>query len=149
LNHAHLEKDEQTELEQLIKSGRNSARVISRARVLLLLDRSQGKKNTIQEVVENGMVSQGTVYNVKQHYFAEGLAGALYDKPRTGRPIVKTTGVIEAHLVAIACSDPPQGQARWTLRLLADKLVELEVVDNISHVTVGSTLKKMKLSLGK
>ena len=146
--HIHLEKDERTKLEQLIKSGQNSARVISRARVLLLLDRSQGKKHTIEEVVTNGMVSQGTVYNVKQRYFAEGLDRALYDKPRSGRPVVKTTGEIEANLLAIACSDPPKGHARWTLRLLADKLVELEVVDEISYVTVGSTLKKMKLSLG-
>jgi len=88
------------------------------------------------------MVSQGTVYNVKQRYFTEGLDGALYDKPRSGRPVVKTTGEIEANLLAITCSAPPERQARWTLRLLADKLVELEVVDEISYVTVGSTLKK-------
>ena len=88
------------------------------------------------------MVSQGTVYNVKQRYFTEGLDGALYDKPRSGRLVVKTTGEIEANLLAITCSAPPEGQARWTLRLLADKLVELEVVDEISYMTVGSTLKK-------
>jgi transposase len=146
--HIYLKNEERVELEQLIKSGINSARVIAHARVLLLIDRSQSKKRTIQTVAEAAMVSPGTVSNVKKRYFAGGLADALYDKPRPGaKP--KVDGEVEAHLIALACSDPPEGYARWTLRLLADQLVALEVVESISHVTVGEVLKKTKLSLGK
>jgi transposase len=145
-----LTEEERTELEQLIKSGTNSARVIARARVLLLLDRSQGKQKRICDVAEAMMVSHGTVKNVKRRYFAGGLDRALHDLPRPGaKP--KVDGEVEAHLIALACSDPPEGHARWTLRLLAGRLVELEAVDldYISHVTVGEVLKKTKSSLGK
>lgn len=94
------------------------------------------------------MVSQGTIYNIKKRYFAEGLPDALYDKPHPGaKP--KIDGKVEAHLIATVCSDPPAGYERWTLRLLADRLVSLELVDDISHVAVGNALKKMNLSLGK
>lgn len=148
--HIYLKDQERTELEQLIKSGTNSARVIARARVLLLLDRSQGKQKRICDVAEAVMVSHGTVKNVKRRYFAGGLDRALHDLPRPGaKP--KVDGEVEAHLIALACSDPPEGHARWTLRLLAGRLVELEAVDldYISHVTVGEVLKKTRSSLGK
>ena len=145
--HIYLKKNERTELEQLIKSGTHSARVIARARVLLLLDRSQGQKRRIRDVVEAAMVSQGTVSNLKKRYFAGGLDGALFEKPRPGaRP--KIDGEVEAHLITLACSNPPEGYDRWTLRLLADRLVQLEVIDSISHVAVGDALKKTNLSLG-
>jgi len=146
--HIYLKQDERTELEQLIKSGAHSARVIARARALLLLDRSQGEARTIQQVIEAAMVSQGTIYNLKERYFSEGLDRALYEKPRPGaKP--KIDGEVEAHLIALTCSDPPEGYDRWTLRLLADRLVSLEVIDAISHVAVGEALKKMNLSPGK
>jgi transposase len=146
--HIYLKKNERTELEQLIKSGTHSARVIARARVLLLLDRSQGQNRRIKDVVEAAMVSQGTVSNLKKRYFAGGLDGALFEKPRPGaKP--KIDGEVEAHLIALACSDPPEGYDRWTLRLLANRLVKLEVIDSISHVAVGDALKKMNLSPGK
>ena len=146
--HVHLDDKERQELEQLIKSGTHSARVIARARTLLLLDRSQGQKRTIKEVLEAAMVSQGTVSNIKKRYFAGGLPGALYEKPRPGaKP--KLVGEVEAHLIALVCSEPPEGHDRWTLRLLADRLVSLELVDSISHVAVGDKLKKTNLSLGR
>ena len=94
------------------------------------------------------MVSQGTVSNLKKRYFAGGLEGTLFEKPRPGaKP--KIDGEVEAHLIALTCSDPPEGYDRWTLRLLADRLVQLEVIDSISHVAVGDALKKMNLSPGK
>lgn len=146
--HIHLNDEERVELEQLIRSGTNSARVIGRARTLLLIDRSQGKKRTIQEVAEAAMVSPGTVSNIKRRYFEGGPAGALYDKPRPGaKP--KVDGEVEARLIALTCSDPPEGYERWTLRLLASELVALEVLESISHVTVGEVLKKTNSSLGK
>jgi transposase len=146
--HIQLKEDERIELEQLIKSGVHSARVIARARTLLLLDRSQGQARRIQAVIDAAMVSQGTLYNLKKRYFAEGIQGALYERPRPGRkPTID--GEVEAHLIALVCSDPPNGYERWTLRLLAERLVSLEAVESISHVAVGDVLKKMNLSLGK
>ena len=146
--HIYLIENERTELEQLIKSGHHSARVLARARTLLLLDRSQGKARTIQDVVDAAMVSQGTVSNTKKRYFSGGLDEALYEKPRPGaKP--KIIGEVEAHLVALTCSEPPEGYDRWTLRLLADELVALDLVESISHVAVGDALKKMNLSLGE
>ena len=147
--HIYLPQDERTELEQLIKSGKHGARVISRARVLLLLDRHQGHCRKIAEVAEAVMLTPTTVSKIKGRYFTEGLALALYDKPRPGRPVTKMTGEVEAHLIALSCSEPPDGYDQWTLRLLADQLVALELVDSISHVAVSKTLKKTNSSLGK
>ncbi len=147
--HIYLKVNERTELEQLIKSGRHPAQMIGRARALLLLDRSQGSKRTIEAVSEAALVSPGTVHNVKRRYFAEGVAGVLAEKPRPGRQPYKMTGDVEAQLIALACSDPPEGYDRWTLRLLADRLVALDLVESISHVAVGDTLKKTNLSLGE
>ena len=146
--HIYLNEQERTELEQLIKSGKHAARVTARARTLLLLDRSQGEKRRNSEVVTAAMVSQGTIANLKKRYFAEGLPQAVYDREHPGAT-PKIDGKVEAHLIALACSNPPEGYARWTLRLLANRLVSLELVDTISHVAVGGALKKMNLSLGK
>jgi transposase len=146
--HIKLTEEERTELLQLIKSGKHSARVLGRARVLLLLDRSQGQKMKLNEVADAMLTSIGTVSNVKRRYLKGGLEQGLHDRPRPGaKP--KIDGEVEAYLIALVCSDPPEGQVRWTLRLLADKLVELELVESISHVAVGDALKKTNLSLGK
>jgi transposase len=146
--HITLTEKERTELLQLIKSGKHSARVLGRARIVLLLDRSQGQKIKLKEVADAMLTSIGTVSNVKRRYLKGGLEQGLHDRPRPGaKP--KIDGEVEAHLIALVCSDPPEGQVRWTLRLLADKLVELELVESISHVAVGDALKKTNLSLGK
>ena len=143
-----LTKKERTELSQLIKSGKHSARVLGRARILLLLDRSQGEKRKLQEIADAMLASIGTVSNIKRRYLAGGLEQGLYDRPRPGaKP--KINGEVEAHLIALVCSNPPEGRERWTLRLLADKLVELELVETISHVAVGDALKKTNSSLGR
>ena len=146
--HINLTKEERTELSQLIKSGKHPARVLGRARILLLLDRSQGQKRKLHEIAEGMFTSIGTVSNVKRRYLGGGLEHGLRDRPRPGaKP--KIDGEVEAHLIALACSEPPEGQVRWTLRLLADKLVELELVESISHVAVRDALKKTNSSLGK
>ena len=146
--HITLTQEERTELSQLIKSGKHSARVLGRARILLLLDRSQGEKRKLQDIADAMLTSIGTVSNVKRRYQKGGLEHGLYDPPRPGaKP--KIDGEVEAHLITLVCSDPPEGQVRWTLRLLADKLVELELVESISHVAIGDALKKTNLSLGK
>ena len=146
--HITLPEEERRELSQLIKSGKHPARVLGRARILLLLDRSQGEKRNPQNIADAMLTSMGTVSNVKRRYRKGGLEHGLYDRPRPGaKP--KIDGEVEAHLIALVCSDPPEGQVRWTLRLLADKLVELELVESVSHVAVGDALKKTNLSLGK
>ena len=146
--HITLTKEERRELSQLIKTGKHSARVLGRARILLLLDRSRGQKRKLHEIADVMLTSIGTVSNVKRRYLKGGLEHGLYDRPRPGaKP--KIDGEVEAHLIALVCSDPPEGQVRWTLRLLADKLVELELVESISHVAVGDALKKTNSSLGK
>lgn len=146
--HITLAEEERSELLQLIKSGKHSARVMGRARILLLLDRSQGQKRKLREIADAMLTSIGTISNVKRRYMKNGLEYGLHDRPRPGaKP--KIDGEVEAHLIALVCSDPPEGQERWTLRLLADKLVELELVESISHVAVGDALKKTNLSLGR
>ena len=143
----HLDEEERILLMQLIRCGESPARVQSRARILLLSDRSQGHKRSLAEVAESVMCSVGTVRNIKRNYFAGGVEAALYEKPRPGATPV-FTGDVEAQLTMLACSEPPEGHARWSLRLLADQMIELEYVEKISHVTVGKILKKTHCSLG-
>lgn len=144
----YLSTEQRTELEEMIHKGESSAREQTRARILLLSDRSQGQRRTQAEIAEVLMCSAATVGNIRRRFLREGLEAALTEKPRPGKP-PKVTGEVEAHLVAIACSAPPPGHVRWTLRMLADRLVELEQVDSISHVAIGDVLKKMNLSLGR
>jgi len=136
-----LTQEQRTELEQLIRSGEAAARTYRRAHILLLSDHSQGRKRTDQEVADAALCSKSTVVNVRRRWLTGGLSSALYDKGWPGaKP--KLTGEIEAHLTLLACSDPPSGHARWTLRLLANQMVELRYVDEVSHVTIREWLKK-------
>jgi transposase len=113
---------------------------------LLLADRSKAGGNharTDQQIAEALQCGKGTVQNIRHRYLDEGLEAALAERPRPGastRP--KITGEIEAQLIAAACSAPPEGRARWTLRLLADKLVELELVESVSCDTIHRVLKR-------
>lgn len=143
-----LTDEQRAELEGLLHKGHLSARTNTRARILLLSDRNQGQKRTDKEVAEAVMCSQRTVANVRRRFLAGGLQSALHDKERPGR-VGKLTGEVEAKLTMLACSQPPEGAARWTLRLLADKMVELGYVDSISHVSVHERLKKTNCSRGK
>lgn len=138
-----LSGEQRAELEQLIHTGNAAARVQTRARILLLS--SEGKRDA--EVAQALHTSPATVQKTRRLFFREGLHRALYDKPGRGRP-PRITGEAEAHLTMLACSTPPEGRARWTLQLLADKMVELEYIDAISDQTVYKTLKKTNSSLG-
>jgi hypothetical protein len=142
-----LTTEDRERLERIIHSGDEPARTQTRARILLLTDYSQGKHWSDGAIAGALLCSQKTVVNVRQRYVEEDLHAALYDKPRPGQ-VPKLTGEVEAQLTLLACSDPPEGHARWTVRLLADKLVELEMVEEISHVAVWERLKKMNCSLG-
>ena len=145
--HIHLSQENRQELETLIRSGESSARTQTRARILLLTDESQKKLKGTEEIASALMCSLPTITNIRKKFVEGGLENALYDKPRPGA-IPKITGEIEAQLTMLACSAPPEGRSRWTLQLLADKLVELKLVDSISDVAVMHRLKKMNLSLG-
>jgi len=146
--HVELDQDERRELEQLIHSGNAPARRQTRARILLLSDRSQGQKRTDQEVAAAVLCSPSTVLSIRHRYVKGGLSLALNDKGWPGA-VPKLTGEVEAKLTMLACSEPPRGYARWTLRLLANQMVELGYIDDVSHVTVREWLKKTNSSLGK
>ena len=143
----HLSKEDRQELETLIRSGESSARTQTRARILLLTDENQKKKKRAEEIASVLMCSLPTITNIRRKFVEGGLENALYDQMRPGA-IPKITGEVEAQLTLLACSAPPEGRSRWTLQLLADKLVELKLVDSISDVAVMHRLKKMNLSLG-
>ena len=145
--HIHLSKENRQELERLTRSGESSARTQTRARILLLTDENQKKKKRTEEIASILMCSLPTITAIRKKFMEGGLENALYDKPRPGA-IPKITGEIEAQLTMLACSAPPEGRARWTLQLLADKLVELKLVGSISDVAVMHRLKKINLNLG-
>lgn len=138
-----LNDAEREELRRLIAAGTAPARKLTHARILLKADQSTGGPGWVDEKVADAVeVSQPTVARVRKQYFEEGSEAALNRRPPNREYHRKLDGEREARLVALACSEPPQGQARWSLRLLADKLVELEVVEEVSYQTVRRTLKK-------
>tara|TARA_Y100000310_G_C20555852_1_gene750482 strand:+ start:89 stop:517 length:429 start_codon:yes stop_codon:yes gene_type:complete len=131
-----LTDEERDHMLGLTQRGRSSARKIKRAHILLKADQDSSDEH-IAEVVGS---SSSTVHRTRKRFVEEGLE-ALDERPRPGQPR-KLTGKHEAHLIAVTCSDPPEGHARWTLRLLAGKVVELGFAPSISPETVRQTLKK-------
>lgn len=144
----HLSPPQRAQLQGLIRAGKTAARTQTRARILLLTDRSSGQALTDEAVAAACLCNKNTVGNVRRRCVAAGLNAALRDKPLPGaKP--KITGDIEAQLITLACSDPPPGQARWTLKLLAGRLVELGLLKSITAAAVHGRLKKMNLSPGR
>ena len=142
-----LEENERDELKRLIAAGTAPARKLTHARVVLKADQSpEGPAWVDEEVAQAVETSQPTVSRVRRQYFEEGLQAALNRRPPNREYHRKLDGEQEARLVALACSEPPEGRARWSLRLLADKLVELEIVEEVSYQTVRRTLKKTNSS---
>ena len=141
-----LSETEREELKQLIAAGTAPARKLTHARILLKADQSQGPGWVDEKVADAVQTSQPTVSRVRKQYFEEGLESALDRRPPNREYHRKLNGEQEARLIALACSEPPRGRARWSLRLLADKLVELEIVDEVSYQTVGRILKKTNSS---
>lgn len=143
-----LTDEQRQRLERLIRAGKASARQLTRARILLLSDNRQpGQWKSAPTVAKVLLVHENTVRNVRRRFVSEGLEAALGERPRAGaKP--KLTGEIEAQLSRLACSAPPEGRARWTLRLLGDKLVELTELDSVDPSTVAVWLKKVNSSPG-
>jgi transposase len=144
-----LNDSERDELKRLIAAGTAPARKLTHARVLLKADQGPEGPGWVDDAVAEAVeVSQPTVSRVRKQYVEEGLEAALNRRPPNREYHRKLDGKQEARLVALACSDPPEGRARWSLRLLADKLVELEIVEEeVSYQTVRRTLKKTTSSL--
>ncbi|MBQ6944570.1 MAG: helix-turn-helix domain-containing protein [Ruminococcus sp.] len=143
-----LSEQDRIELFDIVTKGTSSARKILRANILLASDKRSDKYMTVSEIAKTYHTTPTTVQNVRASYCENGLTATINRKKREAPPVpAKVTGEVEAHIIALACSDPPEGYSKWTLRLLADKTVELGYIESISHVTVSSVLKKMNLSL--
>ena len=145
-----LSQAERKTLEQFIKTGIHNVRLVNRAKIILGLDESEGRKKETQVLIADRIgVSRQTVNDAKNDFVAiRSVEKFLQRKRRETPPIPpKVTGEVEAHIIALACSKVPEGYAKWTLRLLADKCVKLGYVDSISPMTVSRLLKKRNLSL--
>ncbi len=145
----HLTRDEQRELKRMVSKGREAAYRQTHARILLLCDENQdGGTMRDADIAHALKVGTATVERVRRRCVEEGLPRALGRKEQVNRRPRKLDGEGEAQLAALACSQPPDGRAGWTLHLLADRLVEREILGSISAETVRSTLKKTSSSLG-
>lgn len=142
-----LTDTERDSLKHLIAAGTESARKLTHARILLKADQSPGGPGWVDDMIAEAVeVSQPTISRVRKQYVDHGLEAALNRRAPTRAYQRKLDGAQEARLIALACGTPPEGQDRWSLRLLADKLIELEIVEEISHQTVRRVLKKTNSS---
>ena len=144
-----LSRTERLDLKQIISSRSQKSSVVVNAQILLAADEgAENLKDT--DIVQRYHVSPKTVQRIREKFVLHGIQIALNGLPRgPQRKRIKIDGDVEAHIVKIACSEAPKGYNKWTLRLLADKAVELEIIPSISHESVRQILKKMKLNLGE
>lgn len=146
----YLSEEEQEYLRGIVRKGEHNAHEITRARVLLLLDRT-GKVDHVRykRIAEQVGISVQAVYNMRDEFLTNhDVVSYLTRKKRETPPIPpKLTGETEAKIIALACSEPPEGYSRWTVRLLSERAVQLKLVDEVSHMTVQRLLKKRGISL--
>lgn len=144
-----LTAEERVELRGLISRGKAAARKLARARILLLADQAEaGPAKSDPEIAAAVVCGRATVERVRRQFVEEGLEQTLTRKPTVRTYENKIDGRAEAHLIAITCGAPPEGQGRWTLRLLADRMVALGHVGSVSYETVRMTLKKTTSNRG-
>jgi hypothetical protein len=144
-----LTSEERSYLEKLVSSGSAPARKLRRARILLKSDCSEEGPNWTYKAICNAFdVNSLTVTNIRKAFAEGGLDKALNRKKPDREYEHRLDGNAEAHLIALACSDAPEGYERWSLRLLQERFVRLEIVDSVSHETIRTMLKKTNLSLG-
>jgi len=147
--HVTLTLEERCELEQMISAGKAAARKLTHARILLKADEAEGGPGwSDPDIAEALDVGLSTVWRVRQRFVEEGTAAALTPQPSQRVYERKLDGAGEAYLIAVACSKPPRGRKRWTLRLLADRMVVLGHADELSYETVRRVLKKTRSSPG-
>jgi DNA-binding CsgD family transcriptional regulator len=140
-----LTGEEREQLQAITRSGRTNAPKFIHARALLLCDagpHAESEPWTVADVARALGVTPRTVEHLKQRFVEQGLEAALGRKPREGPPRITFDGAFDARLMALACSPAPKGRARWTVRLLAEKAVELKIAPNVSTMTVQRSLKK-------
>ena len=142
-----LTDTERAALREIISKNKAKRNTIINAYILLKADSTCGWTNA--DIAAAYEVSTKKVEQLKKRFVEEGFDDALYRKPVTNTHRRKMTGNEEAHLIALYCSQAPAGHERWTLRMLADKMVELDMIDSVSHETIRRTLKKMNVNLGK
>lgn len=144
-----LTLQERAELQAMVSKGTAAARKLVRARILLLADEAEGGPGKSDaEIVAALGCGRATVERVRKQFVEEGLEATLVPKPTTRTYENRLDGKAEAHLVAMVCGAPPEGRGRWTLRLLADRMVALGYVEAVSHETIRRTLKKTNSSPG-
>lgn len=144
-----LMEEERRMLQEMLSRGKAAARKLMHARILLKADAAVGGPGWNDEAIAEALeVGRATVERVRKEFVEEGLEAALERRQPRRQYRRRLDGDGEAHLVALACQEPPEGRSRWTLRLLADRMVRLEYVDQISYQTVRRTLKKTNSSLG-
>jgi len=145
-----LTKNEVEELMSIINKGSHTSQTFRTAYILLNCDEGKySQKVTNEQISKVLKVGMRTIDRVKKKFIEEGIEACLERRPTTRLYERKADGDLEAKLVTLCCSEPPKGFSKWSLRLLADKMVELKYVESISHVTVRNVLKKTNLSLGK
>lgn len=138
-----LTVEERSQLENIVSSGKNNAQKIKHANILLAVDENVNGKIADAEVAKRFLCNAKTVYNIRERFVVRGLEAALERKKRETPPTPPIfDGRAEARLIALACSTPPEGRAAWTMQLLADKCVELQIVEKTSDETVRNVLKK-------
>lgn len=143
-----LSEKDRSLLNEIVSKGTSTARTILRANILLASDKNSKKYMTVAEIAEVYHTTPTTVQTVRTTFCEKGLEETLRRKKRETPPVpAKITGDVEARVIALACSNPPDGYAKWTLRLLADQTVELGYVETISYVSIARILKKTNLSL--
>ena len=143
-----LSDQDKTRLMEIVKKGNSPARTILRANILLASDKQNDRYMTVSEIANAYRTTPTTVQTVRTSYCKKGLEATITRKKRETPPIpAKVTGEVEAHVIALACGQPPEGYSKWTLRLLANKTIELGYIESISHVTISTILKKTNLSL--
>jgi len=146
----NLTKNEVEELMDIINKGSHTSQTFRTAYILLNCDEGKFSQKVSNEQISKVLkVGMRTIDRVKKKFIEDGLEECLERRPTSRRYESKTDGDVEARLITLCCSKPPKGYSKWSLRLLADKMVELNYVESISHVTVRSVLKKTNLSLGK
>ena len=146
-----LTREEREELEEIVAKGKHHSQKVLNALILLNCDENAARPRALreQDIADVLHVSAMKIHRVKQRFVDEGLHIALHGHKGQRTYDKKADGEFEAHLVALSCSEPPRGHARWSLRLLADKLVDLEYVESVSYETVRRVLKKTNSSLGR
>jgi len=145
-----LTQEERKELELIIGKGKHASSKFKNALILLNVDEGEHSKKYTNQIISDVInVSMRTIDRIKKKFVEEGFYAVIYPGKSKREYVKKVDGDLEAHLVALCCEDAPAGYYRWSLRLLADKMVELKYIDSISHETVRQVLKKTNLNLGE